>query len=784
MFSLTRFYHLFKYNFTYNFLKFNVNVVKFYQFPTQSDELFLRHVWDVYLTEMEHQPYIPGFKPADSGPLARFLPPLEEGVISAWLSHQTLAGNWLLDPFGFSPRLILEAARSGYRVLVTANNPVTRFLLELFANPPPESEFIAALADLGAIKKGEERLAGHLKSLYFTTCEKCEQQIQAQAFLWRKGEDIPYARIYECPHCGDSGEHPATEEDKERAKKIAATDALHRSRSFERVVALNDEDRIYAEEAIQHYLPRPLYALTTIINRLDSLTLSPERKRALMALILLACDAGNTLWAHPSERPRPKQLSTPNQFREHNVWMMLERGVNLFAASGSPVPFEAWPKRIPESGGICIYEGRLRDLAHKVKKEIPIAAVIGSVPRPNQAFWTLSALWAGWLWGKDAVEPYKVALRRRRYDWAWSATALHAIFEHLNGLLPDDVPMFGLIPEPEPAFITSAMTAAYTAGFKLESVALRTEHDAMQVVWKSAQKPKPEIVDVSVLQKAIFEYLCARGEPASYLHVHTAGLIALAEANMLKQPDLEFDEILRKVSALFSSALKDDDSFTHYSTGENVDTGMWGADSSAQGESLTDLIEIAVVTYLQKNPNTIFLELEDDLYPRFPGLMTPSKGLIYAVLNSYAEKNGANWKLRDEDVASTRREEIKNIFVLLEKIGRRLNYQSAINDKVVIWKDNSQTVKKFNVLASALINRALEQIDEQTVIVIPGGRAALAAYKQKRDPSLRVRLKKHKLVKYRLLRSLLEVPILTRETFEEQVASDPIEESKGQMMMF
>lgn len=318
----------------------------------------------------------------------------------------------------------------------------------------------------------------------------------------------------------------------------------------------------------------------------------------------------------------------------------------------------------------------------------------------------------------------------------------------------------------------------------MESVALRTEHDAMQVIWKTAQKPKPEIADVSVLQKAIFEYLCARGEPASYLHVHTAGLIALAEANMLKQPDLEFDEILRKVSALFSSALKDDDSFTHYSTGENVDTGMWGADSSAQGESLTDLIEIAVVTYLQKNPNTIFLELEDDLYPRFPGLMTPSKGLIYAVLNSYAEKNGANWKLRDEDVASTRREEIKNIFVLLEKIGNRLNYQSAINDKVVIWKNNGQTVKKFNVLASALINRALEQIDEQTVIVIPGGRAALAAYKQKRDPSLRVRLKKHKLVKYRLLRSLLEVPILTRETFEEQIASDPIEESKGQMMMF
>ncbi len=740
---------------------------------------------------MDHQPYIPGFKPADSGPLSRFLPPLEEGVISAWLALQSQPvdtskvkpGSWVLDPFGFSPQLVLEAARSGYRVLVTVNNPITRFLLETFANPPPESEFTAALADLSAVKKGDERLGAHLQSLYLTTCEKCNQKIEAQSFLWRKDEDVPYGRIYECKQCGDSGERAATEEDKERAKKIAETDTLHRSRAFERVVALNDEDRIYAEEAIQHYLPRPLYVLTTITNRLHSLNLSPERKRALTALVLLACDAGNTLWAHPAERPRPKQLSTPSQFRENNVWMMLERGLSLWTGTGATVPFEAWPKKIPESGGICIYEGRLKDLAHEVKREIPIVAVIGSVPRPNQAFWTLSALWAGWLWGSDAVEPYKVALRRRRYDWAWSATALHAIFSHLSELLANDVPMFGLLPEPEPAFMTSALTAAQAAGFKLTSVALRTEHDPVQVHWKSIQKEKAGPATVEVVRKAMREFLSARGEPAGYLHLHLAGLIACTETSLLKQPEFEFDETLRKTQSLFEAALKDDEGFVHYSTGENVDTGMWGADF-ATSESLSDRVEVAVVTYLQKNPSTIFLEVEADLYPRFPGLMTPSKGLIYAVLNSYALKDGAAWKLRDEDVAATRREAVKNTLDLLTTLGSRLNYRSSVNDKILSWQENGKTVKKFNVLASALLGRALENADEQTVIVIPGGRAALAAYKQGRDPALRSYLKKYKLVKYRLLRSLLEIQILTRETFEEQTASDPVEESKGQMMMF
>jgi hypothetical protein len=744
---------------------------------------------------MDSQPYIPGLKPADPGPLSRFLPALEEGVISAWLT-QVEAGSWLLDPFGFSPRLVLEAARSGFRVLVTANNPVTRFLLEMSAKPPAQTEFVAALADLGAVKKGEERLAAHLQSLYLTTCEKCEQKIQAQAFLWRKGEKSPYARIYECPHCKDSGEKPVTEEDVERARKIAETDAMHRSRAFEKVVALHDEDRFYAEEAISHYLPRPLYVLTTIINRLDSLNLTSERKRALTALILLACDAGNTLWSaqRPAERPRPKQLSTPNQFREQNVWMMLERGLTLWSETGSTVPCEVWPRKIPESGGILIYEGRLKNLAQVVKKEIPIAAVIGSVPRPNQAFWTLSALWAGWLWGKDAVEPYKVALRRRRYDWAWNATALHAAFEHLRDLLPDGVPFFGLLPEPEPAYLTSAFTAADAAGFSLQSVALRTEHDPVQIIWRNtAPKAKTDSeAGETLLRAAIHDYLVERGEPASYLHVHAAGLIALTEAGGLKTSQMEFDEALRKTNALFDLALKGDGGFIHYSSGENVDTGMWGLSPStaAQGgegrESLSDRVEMAVVSYLQKNPNALYLEIEADLNPRFPGLLTPSKGLIYAVLNSYAEKDSGSWKLRVEDVSSARREELKTMYALIETIGGRLGYVTRREDKTLHWEENGISARTFYVLASALLTRALlnSAPAQRTVIVIPGGRAALAAYKQERDPSLAAQMKKHRLVKYRLLRSLPDLPILTRETFEEQIASDPVEKSAGQMMMF
>src|SRR6185503_13500651 len=324
----------------------------------------------------------PGLSPAEPGPLARFTPPLEDGVISAWLPLHVPAGSWVLDPFGFSPRLALEAARAGYRVIVTVNNPITRFLLEMSARPPAETDFKAALADLAAAKKGEERLGAHLQALYLTSCEKCGNDVYADSFLWRKGEDAPYARVYTCPNCDDAGERPVTSQDMEKAKRIAGTDNLHRSRAFERVTALEDEDRVYAEEAIEHYLPRPLYFLTTVINRIDSLNLTAERRRALNALILVACDAGNTLWDHPTQRRRPKQLNIPNQFREHNLWIQLERGLGQWAETSSAVIMEPWPSQPPESGGICIYEGRLKDFAEEVKKDIPFAAVIGSLPRP------------------------------------------------------------------------------------------------------------------------------------------------------------------------------------------------------------------------------------------------------------------------------------------------------------------------------------------------------------------------------------------------------------------
>ena len=742
-------------------------------------------------------PFIIGQASARDGPLARFLPPLEDGIAADWLPHrappfdaaQGKPGSWILDPFGSAPRLAVEAARAGYRVLVTANNPVTRFLLDLTARPPTESELKAALADLAITKKGDERLEAHLQSLYLTQCANCGQQIHARAFLWRKGEDAPYARLYECPACGDRGERLATPADAERAKKITESAGQHRARLLERVAPPDDPDREYAEEALAAYSPRAIYALATLINRLDAAGVTPERRRVLSALFLSACDAANNLWRVDNERRRPKQLTVSNEFRENNIWAALEASIAEWASDAAPVPFVQWPNKLPESGGVLLFEGRIADLAALVK-DAPIAAVVGALPRPNQAYWTLCALWAGWLWGSESAEAFHLVLRRRRYDWAWHTEALQAAMRHVLDVLALGVPFLGLVPEPEPAFLTAALAAADINGFELKSLAMRTQHDAVQLTWTRGDRlhHPSERADVSALRVQIRAFLTARGEATTYLPLHAAGLVALLAPHALIRPDQPADEMLRASSAAIEEALRGDDSLTRYRAGESVETGLWGGNDFSHFEPLVDRVEMALVNFLKDHPGCTRLELERDLATRFPGLLMPSRGLVLAVLTSYAEEKDGHWQLRPEDTPAARNADITQMAELIRSIGERLDYSTnRLDARTLVWEAGEASAYVFYLKASAILGRAVEDSPyprERSLIVLPGGRAGLLAYKRQRDPSLAARLEGFRFIKFRTLRALADMQLLSRLSFEEQVGRDPIEQARGQMAMF
>jgi len=286
------------------------------------------------------------------------------------------------------------------------------------------------------------------------------------------------------------------------------------------------------------------------------------------------------------------------------------------------------------------------------------------------------------------------------------------------------------------------------------------------------------------------DHLRELGEPAAYLQLHAAGLAAQARSHGLMRPEQDFDEALREIGTTIQQAIQSDSKLIRMDSEErSLEVGLWDLlENKKRAEPLADRVERAVVTFLQKHPSSILLEVERELYPEFPGLLTPSKALVGAVLDSYGVQEGGRWRLRDEDRPSNRRTELKKMIGLIETIGERLEFVTKLEgEHTCIWKEKRKTVRVFYLIASALTGRILAENHfplEQCLLILPGGRAGLLTYKENRDPKLRQQLEGWRIVKFRLLRALAEIPVLNRQTFEEQLVSDPIEQTQGQLMMF
>ena len=190
---------------------------------------------------------------------------------------------------------------------------------------------------------------------------------------------------------------------------------------------------------------------------------------------------------------------------------------------------------------------------------------------------------------------------------------------------------------------------------------------------------------------------------------------------------------------------------------------------------------MAVVRTLQQNPGCAFRELEASMNAEFPGLQTPSIGILRAILASYALEAKGLWSLRQEDSPASRRTDLETAAQALVRLAPRLGYRAVRLDvplRLILWQESTQTTHAFYLLASAVVGRILRQNPRPTenrVLVLPGGRAGLLAYKLQRDPTLKAAAESWRILKFRTLRRLAEGTLLNREIWEKELASDPIQ---------
>jgi len=446
--------------------------------------------------------------------------------------------------------------------------------------------------------------------------------------------------------------------------------------------------------------------------------------------------------------------------------------------------------------------------------EIGLQAIVTVFPRPNQAFWTLSALWSGWLWGREAALPMRNVLDRRRYDWNWHTSALHSALAALSRAVPADTPFFGLLPDLAPGFMTAVMAALEAAGFHLEGLALQVEDAVAQGLWRPASHPEPlESRDRAALEstarEAIRAALIERAEPAPYLALYAAGMIALARERAIPatMPGMP-GEVFTRLHAALARPFSDRSFLKFYPSSGSAaaapaepaedERGWWWLASGSEPYAeagrlpLSDRVEMEVVRFLQKRAACTLADLQQALAPQFTGLLVPSTELLRACLDSYAEpvanQPGA-WRLRAGESPAERRADLHAMRAALLQIGRQLGYHPAeMGETTVIWEPDWA----FYLMASSIISRFVLSPTPGTarrrVLVLPGSRSRLLTFKLRRDPRLAAALRGWRILKFRHLRAIAQQlsgqPQVDPNAWEQMLDQDPLTDEATQMPLF
>ena len=734
--------------------------------------------------------YIPASRGFYDLPLGRFLPLLPEGVISAWTEGHTPPGSLILDPLGAHPLLAIEAAQSGKRMLVARNNPILWLMLECIARAPSRDQLWKILTKLLISRRGSETIEDHLRSIYATPCANCGGMIQPQGFIWEQTGTQPVGRVYDCPLCGDSGEKAITESDLQKLNDLGNL-GLHRARAFQRVLQGGDYEQVSIEAALDCYLPRSLYVCMTLANRLEQLELEKEERLFLETILISVFDDAGSLWHWPARDQSIFQLNVPSRFMEKNLWLSLENAPDRWSQFQQKVPISYWPNLPAQSGGICLYQRRLAEKENLFRDEQP-SAIVSIFPRPNQAFWTLSALWSGWLWGRKAVTPMRSALGRRRYDWRWFALALEAAFKDLCERIPPGTPMFGLLSEAAPNHLLGMLAGANASGFLLQGQVSSQSENITQCTWLGGEViPNPQPVDY---RPVIQHFLEVRGEPCKFQPILNDCLAQIARQGKLPQDIGKLDETyFSQIQQQVSDALRDNYFIQSFQGGPTSGSSYWLVDSRSAQPPLSERLEAAMLEILRDRSPIEISELEREIFNRLNGQCTPEGDSLKVCLESYADEepgSAGSFRLRSYETQEARAKDVRELMDILKSCGSKFGLQVEQDHEEMIWKDMQGEMRYcYFLLTESSISKAL--LDDsgtaaaKKVLVLPGSRARWLIYRLRQDPRLEAALEgRWFLVKYRHLRWLAAREWITPELWDQMLNDDPLQwDASPQMQM-
>lgn len=732
---------------------------------------------------MQEIPFLPAGDNSIRYPLKRFLPYFHVGVISSWLRQHAEAGGNVLDPLGSNPLYALEAADDGFRIFQAQKNPVLQLMTEVLAQCFSESEYQKAVNLLLEQEWHGQKLGRYIHDLYLTDCRNCGRSVAADGFVWKKDASDPISVVYLCPHCGESGTFPTVEADLHRLEQVGNA-AIYHSRAMQRCMIEGVDNRKNIEYALACYTPRALHVVVILFNTLDQLMVSQQERSIISAVLLEVFDQASSLWYWPSREFRPQQLSVPSVYFEKNISLSIQQALRTWMDYRKPCEVVTYPVIPDQPRSICIFERKITSPLFAKQTDPNGFPTFCIFPRPNQAFWVLSAMWSAWLLGKKAAEGMLSALARQRYGWYWFAQAISTTFGAIRNKIAKKDTIFGICSDFTPSYLLAVMLGANDAGFQLTGCAFQSNRNILQMTWRNslqAEGPQPE-PPIQPARDYLTQYLCERAEPATFQELFTVCCTAPAiHHEFLPSLEGESSEYFTKVLNDLQNELANTNVYRSFA-GPNISSSRWMIVRTAKDiQPLDDRIEQAIVSTVQQNPSINFQMLYNELCQAFPGFQTPDRDFCRNCLESYATraKTGQAIFMRDADEDARKREsELDEIKELICQIGRKIGVAVHTNDGIH-WMDAAdKTLYTFYLSPTAIFSKYTQKENDGAhgtpVIVFPASRSRLIQLKIERNPYLKETLSHgYHLVKYRHIRKISEQEQLTLQAWQDVLDVDP-----------
>jgi hypothetical protein len=293
----------------------------------------------------------------------------------------------------------------------------------------------------------------------------------------------------------------------------------------------------------------------------------------------------------------------------------------------------------------------------------------------------------------------------------------------------------------------------------------------------------------ALIQSAAQDYLAQRGEPAQYLKLQAAGLVALAQHGKLDIPEQNPAEVYSEIRAALEFGMAHRSGFLRYNPSEHsFEVGLWWTNEPEEIQAaLADRVERELLKFLLNSPGCQFTEVETAMCQAFPALETPEQELVTTLLESYArEDDDGGWHVRENDLPHARKDDLVEIGHLLVQLGEMLGFVVEQRERSYTWHHLATNERlHFHVIASAVLGRIVydpAHDPKEGLIVIPGGRSKLVLYKMESNPRLEQDIKQGwRFLKFRSVRRLWENPKLNRSNLAAQIALDPLSIDDPQM---